>query len=87
MSASFISDLCFIKKANHIWVSIVMSMFGTLHREQPNCTSPSSNFWSYLHIYEFPKIINRLNRCISIMESEYCAVMFDVTVYIACYSD
>ena len=41
--------------------SIVMSMLSTLHREQPNCTSPCSNFlfWSYLHIYEFPKIINR----------------------------
>ena len=34
--------------------SIVMSMLSTLHREQPNCTSPCSNFllWSYL---QFPK--------------------------------
>jgi hypothetical protein len=40
--------------------SIVMSMFYTLHREQPNCTSSRSNFLvlSCLHIYEFPKIIN-----------------------------
>ena len=38
-----------------------MSLLSTLHREQPNCASPCSNFllWSYLNIYEFPKIINR----------------------------
>ena len=38
--------------------SIVMSMLITLHREQPNCTSPCSNFlvWSCIHIDQFPKI-------------------------------
>jgi hypothetical protein len=38
--------------------SIVMSMLSTLQREQPNCTSPCRTF-SFGHIYEFPKIINR----------------------------
>jgi hypothetical protein len=37
--------------------SIIMSILSTLHREQPNSVSPCSNslFWSYLHIYKFPK--------------------------------